>query len=191
MAAADPGNATFHAAQVPLWGRCVGSQQLLLMFLSAAVCWWHTESRAIWPGHGHGWRDTALCSAAKERGPGSACALISTLQCGAARSSHISRLLLEITSVPNACFSINKGAKWPFSSLCNAFFNGRSWIKNVYICMTPKNFLSDIENLLWGRISSCKIILMRFQFIFWLYFTYLILQRSFSEGASHFQWNYF
>lgn len=188
MAAADPGGATLHAVQVPLQGWCVGFQQLLLVLLSAAVCWWHRVAR---PGRGHGWRDTALCSAAKERGPASACALISTLQRGTAPSSHISRLLLEITSVPNAHFSINKGAKWPFSSLCNAFFNGRSWIKNVYICMTLKNFLSDIENLLWGRISSCKIILMRFQFIFWLYFTYLILQRRFSEAASHFQCNSF
>lgn len=53
-------------------------------------------------------------------------ALISTFRRGAACSNHITSLLLEIASVPNMHFYINKGTKWPLSSLCNVFFNGRS-----------------------------------------------------------------
>lgn len=53
-------------------------------------------------------------------------ALISTSQPSTAYSSCIPSLLLEIASVPNMHFYINKGTKWPFTSLCNVFFNGRS-----------------------------------------------------------------
>lgn len=53
-------------------------------------------------------------------------ALISTSQPSTAYSNCIPSLLLEIASVPNMHFYINKGTKWPFTSLCNVFFNGRS-----------------------------------------------------------------
>lgn len=52
--------------------------------------------------------------------------LISTFQQSGAYSNYITSLLLEIASVPNMHFYINKDTKWPFSSLCNVFFNGRS-----------------------------------------------------------------
>lgn len=77
------------------------------------------------------WRRLASPRRANEAvGSGGAVAalptLISTFQQSEAYSNCVTGLLLEIASAPNMHFYINKGTKWPFRSLCNVFFNGRS-----------------------------------------------------------------
>lgn len=73
-------------------------------------------------------------------------ALVSTSQPSTAHSNCVPNLLLEIASLPHMHFYINKGTKWPLTSLCNVFFNGRSWIKNIYI------WLQEFSKWYWKPI---------------------------------------